>query len=56
VQSSKGFTKKNYVLNLLNEILDSFNNNGNSVKKRKEFHLLAYENKSYIRFLRFLKS
>ncbi len=56
VQFSKDLKKKNYILNLLNEILDSSNNIGNSIKKRKEFHLLAYENKSYIRFLRFLKS
>lgn len=56
IKCSKDINKKNYILNLLSEIMDSFNNNSNSVKKRKEFHLLAYENKSYIRFLRFLKS
>lgn len=41
---------------LLDCILAASKNEGTLIKKRKEHHLIAYENKSYVRFLRFLKS
>lgn len=44
------------VISLYNHINSSFKNEGSVVKFRKEYHLVSFENKSYIRFLKFLKS
>lgn len=41
---------------MLNNLNASIKNEGSIVKFRKEFHLASFENKSYIRFLKFLKS
>jgi ribosomal protein S7 len=40
----------------LDQLVLASKNEGPLVKKRKEHHLNVYENKSYTRFLRFLKS
>jgi ribosomal protein S7 len=46
--------------NILNSVFTlielSSNNEGPIVKYRKDYHLVAFEGKSYVRFLRFLKS
>ena len=44
------------IISLFNHINSSFKNEGSIVKFRKEYHLVSFENKSYIRFLKFLKS
>jgi ribosomal protein S7 len=46
--------KNKFVLNLINEYFKILNNNSLILKKRNEHHLLAFENKSYLRFLRYL--
>jgi len=48
-------TNKTLALRIFEELVASAKNESLTVKKRKEHHLLAYENKTYIRFLRFLK-
>jgi len=40
---------------IFNELVAASKNDGSAVKKRKEHHLLTFENKTYVRFLRFLK-
>jgi len=44
------------ITSLFNGINSSFKGDGSVVKYRKEYHALSFENKTYIRFLRFLKT
>ena len=53
-RSTSNATKK-LPLRMFEELSASSKNDSLTVKKRKEHHLIAYENKTYIRFLRFLK-
>lgn len=46
----------NCTLSLFNDVNSSLKNEGALIKHRKEHHLASFENKSYIRFLKFLKS
>jgi hypothetical protein len=48
--------KKDVVNSLFNQINNSLKNEGSLIKYRKEYHSASFENKSYIRFLRFLKT
>jgi ribosomal protein S7 len=48
--------KNNITTSLFNNINTSLKNEGSLIKYRKEYHSASFENKSYIRFLRFLKS
>jgi ribosomal protein S7 len=48
--------KKDVVNSLFNQINSSLKNEGSLIKYRKEYHSASFENKSYIRFLRFLKT
>ncbi len=48
--------KKGIVNSLFNQINSSLKNEGSLIKYRKEYHSASFENKSYIRFLRFLKT
>lgn len=41
---------------MFNQINTSLKNEGSLIKYRKEYHSASFENKSYIRFLRFLKT
>jgi small subunit ribosomal protein S7 len=43
------------VLSFVNHINNSLKNEGSIVKYRREYHFQSFENKSYVRFLRFLK-
>ena len=49
VNSSKKRFGKSMDIKLSNEILDSFNNIGNSIKKKNEMHKKAELNKAYIK-------
>ena len=44
-----------FVTSMFNNVNNSLKNEGLLVKHRKEQHALSFENKSYIRFLKFLK-
>jgi ribosomal protein S7 len=44
------------ITSLFNEINNSFRGEGSVVKYRKEYHAISFENKTYVRFLRFLKT
>lgn len=46
----------NITLSLFNSILNSIQGTGSITKFRKDYHAQSFENKTYIRFLRFLKS
>ncbi len=46
----------NCTISLFNDINSSVKNEGALIKHRKEHHASSFENKSYIRFLKFLKS
>jgi len=48
--------KKDAVNSLFNQINSSIKNEGLLIKYRKEYHSASFENKSYIRFLKFLKT
>ncbi len=48
--------KRDVVNSLFNQINSSLKNEGSLIKYRKEYHSSSFENKSYIRFLRFLKT
>ena len=41
---------KSMAIKLANEILDAFNNNGNTVRKREETHRMAEANKAFAHF------
>jgi small subunit ribosomal protein S7 len=49
--------KKNgkVTLALFNELNNALKNEGSVIKFRKDYHFASFENKTYIRFLRFLK-
>jgi len=49
-------TSGHITIAILNNLNSSIKNEGSIVKFRKEYHLASFENKSYIRFLKFLKS
>jgi len=53
IKSSIG---QNLSLKLFSNLVDSLNGEGALIKARKDYHSLIFENKSYTRFLRFLKS
>lgn len=46
----------NITISLFNNILGSIQGTGNITKFRKDYHAQSFENKTYIRFLRFLKT
>lgn len=46
----------NSIISLFNEVNHSLKGDGSIVKYRKEYHAVSFENKTYIRFLRFLKT
>jgi len=46
---------KNAINGLFENINNSVKNEGSLIKQRKEHHYISFENKTYIRFLRFLK-
>jgi ribosomal protein S7 len=48
--------KRDVASSLFNHINISLKNEGALIKYRKEYHSASFENKSYIRFLRFLKT
>jgi small subunit ribosomal protein S7 len=47
LKSTKSRTGKNMVTKLQNEIIDAYNNIGNSVKKKDEIHKTAEANKAF---------
>jgi len=48
--------KRGITISMFNQINTSLKNEGLLIKYRKEYHSASFENKSYIRFLRFLKT
>nr|YP_007517021.1 ribosomal protein S7 [Euglena viridis]AEY70794.1 ribosomal protein S7 [Euglena viridis] len=52
IKSARNRPGKNMIIKLGNEILDAYNNTGNSVKKKEEIHKMAEANKAFttIRF------
>jgi ribosomal protein S7 len=52
----KSSNDQNISLKLFNNLTDSLRGEGSLVKIRRDYHSLIFENKSYTRFLRFLKS
>nr|AKL78981.1 ribosomal protein S7 [Euglena viridis] len=52
IKSARNRPGKNMIIKLGNEILDAYNNTGNSVKKKEEIHKTAEANKAFttIRF------
>lgn len=48
--------KRGITISMFNQINISLKNEGLLIKYRKEYHSASFENKSYIRFLRFLKT
>lgn len=46
----------NTIDSLFNCINSSLKSEGSLIKYRKEYHAISFENKSYVRFLRFLKT
>lgn len=55
VSASVLSSKSDLIINLMRTFLECYSNEGDVIKKRKEYHLSGFDNKSYIRFLRFLK-
>lgn len=53
---SASYSREFFPISLANNVFSSVKGEGTLIKQRKEFHLLSFENKTYIRFLRFLKS
>lgn len=49
-------SSENVILSLFNNITNALSKTGSLVKFRKEYHFQSFENKTYIRFLRFLKT
>lgn len=49
-QFAKKRAGKNMAIKLANEILDAFNNNGNTVRKREETHRMAEANKAFAHY------
>lgn len=47
IQSARKRPGKNFINKLKNEILDAYNNTGNSVKKKEEIHRMAEANKAF---------
>lgn len=54
INNSSG-SGNNCISCLFNDINSSLKNEGAIIKHRKEYHYASFENKTYIRFLRFLK-
>lgn len=52
IKSARKRPGKNFITKLTNEIVDAFNNTGNSIKKKEEIHKMAEANKAFasIRF------
>ncbi len=46
----------NAVLSMFGNVNSAVRNEGSLIKHRKEYHSISFENKTYIRFLRFLKT
>jgi ribosomal protein S7 len=49
-------SEQNVSLKLFNNLVDTLRGEGALIKMRKDYHSLVFENKSYTRFLKFLKS
>lgn len=49
-QFAKKRAGKNMAIKLANEILDAFNDNGNTVRKREETHRMAEANKAFAHY------
>jgi small subunit ribosomal protein S7 len=47
IKSTRNRTGKNMVTKLQNEIIDAYNNIGNSIKKKEEIHKMAEANKVF---------
>jgi small subunit ribosomal protein S7 len=47
VKSARNRPGKNMIIKLENEIIDAYNNTGNSVKKKEEIHRIADSNKAF---------
>lgn len=47
VKSARKRPGKSMILKLSNEIIDAFNNTGNSIKKKEEIHKMAEANKAF---------
>ena len=47
IKSARNRPGKNMVTKLGNEILDAYNNTGNSIKKKEEIHKMAEANKAF---------
>lgn len=47
IKSARNRPGKNMITKLGNEILDAYNNTGNSVKKKEEIHKIAESNKAF---------
>lgn len=47
IKSARKRNEKNMVAKLQNEIMDSYNNIGNSIKKKEEIHKMAEANKAF---------
>lgn len=47
VKSARKRPGKNIITKLTNEIIDAYNNTGNSVKKKEEMHKMAEANKAF---------
>jgi hypothetical protein len=52
MQSIKFRRERTIELKLLGELIDILEQQGQTLKFRKEHHLVAFDNKSFIRFLR----
>ncbi len=50
IYSARKKSNKNMIFNLTNELLDSINNKGLSVKKRDEVHKIANANKAFAHY------
>lgn len=47
IKSARNRPGKNMIIKLGNEILDAYNNTGNSIKKKEEIHKMAEANKAF---------
>lgn len=47
IKSARNRPGKNIISKLVNEIIDAYNNTGNSVKKKDEIHKIAESNKAF---------
>jgi small subunit ribosomal protein S7 len=48
IKSARNRPGKNICIKLENEIIDAYNNTGNSIKKKEEIHKIAEANKAFI--------